>query len=43
MQRIRPPDATGFTHQGHLAYHMRRILGSSPKAIRELRRQGGET
>jgi AraC family transcriptional regulator len=27
---------TGFTHQSHLAYHMRRTLGASPKAIREL-------
>ena len=27
---------TGFTHQSHLAYHMRRILGASPKEIRAL-------
>jgi AraC family transcriptional regulator len=27
---------TGFTHQSHLAYHMRRILGASPKELRAL-------
>jgi AraC family transcriptional regulator len=25
---------TGFAHQSHLAYHMRRLLGVSPKAVR---------
>lgn len=29
---------TGFAHQSHLARHMRRILGASPKAIREMLR-----
>jgi AraC family transcriptional regulator len=29
--------ATGFTHQSHLAYHVRRMLGASPKAIRNQR------
>jgi AraC family transcriptional regulator len=28
---------TGFAHQSHLAKHMRRILGCSPKEIRSLR------
>jgi AraC family transcriptional regulator len=27
---------TGFTHQSHLAYHMHRLLGLSPREIREL-------
>ena len=27
---------TGFAHQSHLALHMRRLLGASPKAIREM-------
>jgi AraC family transcriptional regulator len=27
--------ATGFAHQSHLARHMRRILGSSPKSLRK--------
>lgn len=27
---------TGFTHQSHLAHHMRRLMGYSPKAIRAL-------
>jgi AraC family transcriptional regulator len=27
---------TGFAHQSHLAYHMRRLLGVSPKAAREI-------
>src|SRR5262249_28200613 len=26
---------TGFAHQSHLARHMRRLLGVSPKALRE--------
>jgi AraC family transcriptional regulator len=26
---------TGFAHQSHLAYHMRRILGVAPKTLRE--------
>lgn len=26
---------TGFAHQSHLAHHMRRVLGVSPKAMRE--------
>ena len=26
---------TGFAHQSHLARHMRRVLGLSPKALRE--------
>jgi AraC family transcriptional regulator len=29
---------TGFAHQSHLAHHMRRVLGISPKAVRELHR-----
>lgn len=29
---------TGFAHQSHLAHHMRRVLGVSPKAIREILR-----
>lgn len=28
---------TGFAHQSHLAYHMRRVLGVSPRAIRRPR------
>jgi len=28
---------TGFAHQSHLAYHMRRVLGVSPKTIRDIR------
>jgi AraC family transcriptional regulator len=27
---------TGFAHQSHLANHMRRVLGFSPKAVRKL-------
>jgi AraC family transcriptional regulator len=27
---------TGFTHQSHLAHHMRRVLGYSPREIRSL-------
>jgi len=27
---------TGFAHQSHLAYHMRRLLGVSPKSAREI-------
>jgi AraC family transcriptional regulator len=27
---------TGFAHQSHLARHMRRVLGVSPKALREM-------
>ena len=27
---------TGFAHQSHLARHMRRVLGISPKALREM-------
>jgi len=27
---------TGFAHQSHLSHHMRRVLGYSPKAIRNL-------
>lgn len=27
---------TGFAHQSHLAHHMRRLLGLSPKALRKL-------
>src|SRR4051812_35330629 len=26
---------TGFAHQSHLAYHMRRVLGVSPRTVRE--------
>lgn len=29
---------TGFSHQSHLARHMRRVLGVSPKALREMLR-----
>jgi AraC family transcriptional regulator len=29
---------TGFAHQSHLAHHTRRLLGVSPKAIREMLR-----
>jgi AraC family transcriptional regulator len=29
---------TGFAHQSHLAHHMRRLLGVSPKAVREMLR-----
>jgi AraC family transcriptional regulator len=29
---------TGFAHQSHLAHHMRRVLGVSPKAFREMSR-----
>ena len=29
---------TGFAHQSHLARHMRRVLGVSPKALREMLR-----
>lgn len=29
---------TGFAHQSHLAHHMRRLLGVSPKALREMLR-----
>jgi AraC family transcriptional regulator len=29
---------TGFSHQSHLAHHMRRLLGVSPKALREMLR-----
>jgi AraC family transcriptional regulator len=28
---------TGFAHQSHLAYHMRRVLGVSPRSILEAR------
>jgi AraC family transcriptional regulator len=28
---------TGFAHQSHLAHHMRRLLGVSPKALRDIR------
>jgi AraC family transcriptional regulator len=31
-------DETGFAHQSHMATHMRRILGLSPNAIRQLHR-----
>lgn len=27
---------TGFAHQSHMARHMRRVLGVSPKALREM-------
>lgn len=27
---------TGFAHQSHLARHMRRVLGASPRAVREM-------
>ena len=27
---------TGFAHQSHLAHHMRRLLGVSPRALREM-------
>jgi AraC family transcriptional regulator len=30
--------SAGFTHQSHMAAHMRRILGNSPKAVRNQRR-----
>jgi AraC family transcriptional regulator len=26
--------AVGFSHQSHLAYHMRRLLGASPMDLR---------
>ena len=29
--------AVGFSHQSHLAYHMRRLLGISPMSVREPR------
>jgi AraC family transcriptional regulator len=29
---------TGFAHQSHLAHHMRRVLGVSPRALREMLR-----
>lgn len=29
---------SGFAHQSHLAYHMRRVLGLSPTAVREMLR-----
>jgi AraC family transcriptional regulator len=29
---------TGFAHQSHLAHHMRRLLGVSPKTLREMLR-----
>lgn len=29
---------TGFAHQSHLAHHMRRVLGASPKAVRKMLR-----
>ena len=29
---------TGFAHQSHLARHMRRLLGVSPKALRQMLR-----
>jgi AraC family transcriptional regulator len=29
---------TGFAHQSHLAHHMRRLLGLSPKALRKMLR-----
>jgi AraC family transcriptional regulator len=29
---------TGFAHQSHLAHHMRRVLGVSPKALRDMLR-----
>ena len=29
---------TGFAHQSHLAHHMRRVLGVSPKKLREMLR-----
>jgi AraC family transcriptional regulator len=29
---------TGFAHQSHLAYHMRRLIGHSPKELREMLR-----
>jgi AraC family transcriptional regulator len=29
----------GFAHQSHLAYHMRRMLGASPKVFRNLQKQ----
>ena len=32
---------TGFAHQSHLAYHTRRILGVSPKAIQGSKRSSG--
>ncbi|HXG90814.1 MAG TPA: AraC family transcriptional regulator [Blastocatellia bacterium] len=28
----------GFAHQSHLAYHMRRVLGLSPKQVRKILR-----
>jgi len=28
---------TGFSHQSHLAYHVRRLLGVSPLRLRENR------
>jgi AraC family transcriptional regulator len=28
--------AVGFSHQSHLAYHMRRFLGVSPKTVRQM-------
>jgi AraC family transcriptional regulator len=29
---------TGFAHQSHLAHHMRRLLGVSPKKLRDMTR-----
>ncbi|HKF58648.1 MAG TPA: AraC family transcriptional regulator, partial [Blastocatellia bacterium] len=26
---------TGFAHQSHLAHHMRRLLGVSPRSVRD--------
>jgi AraC-like DNA-binding protein len=28
--------SVGFSHQSHLAYHMRRLLGVSPMNVRRL-------
>jgi AraC family transcriptional regulator len=34
---------TGFSHQSHLAYHVRRLLGVSPLSLRQNRRRGVQT
>lgn len=34
---------TGFCHQSHLAMHMRRILGASPREVRESGKQAGSS
>ncbi len=36
LQRV---TETGFAHQSHLAHHMQRMFGVSPRALREMLRQ----